>query len=134
MGAIMSANFSVTFRQVDSSYPYPNTIMEYLTDAGVEPRDYDMKVRPKKPFSWYSLMDTTNPKKKVQLPTTPGQSDKPAMVVAEVVEGPSTSTEPSSTVAAIHLPPSLVPITFLAIGSTSALKSVPMPAAPLSML
>jgi len=51
VGAVMSANMLVVSREADTSYPYPNTITEHLTDARVEPRDYDMKVRAKKPFS-----------------------------------------------------------------------------------
>lgn len=99
VGAVMSANISVIARQDDSSYPYPNTITEYLTDARVESRDYDIKVRPKKPFSWYSPIDANNPKRKGRSSTTTGQSDEPAMVVAEAVNVPSTSVEPSSSAA-----------------------------------
>ncbi|XP_070039899.1 uncharacterized protein [Nicotiana tomentosiformis] len=90
----MSANISVVAKKADTSYPYPNTITEYLTDVRVEPQDFDTKVQEKKPFSWYSLMDAHNPKKKGQPTTTIGQSDEPSVVAAETVDMPSTSTPP----------------------------------------
>lgn len=71
MGVVMAANITIIARQDDSSYPYPNTITEYLTDSRVEPKDYDMKVWSKKPFSWYCLIDTTDPKRKVHPPDEP---------------------------------------------------------------
>nr|XP_018633194.1 uncharacterized protein LOC108948496 isoform X1 [Nicotiana tomentosiformis] len=134
MGVMMSANISVIARQGDSSYPYPNTITEYLIDAMVKPRCYDTKVRPKKPFTWYSLMDANNPKKKVQPPTTASQSDEPATVDAEAVDVPSTSAEPSSSVAAMPMPSSTTLTIVPTTAPTSALKSVPMPTTPLYAL
>nr|XP_033508822.1 uncharacterized protein LOC117273736 [Nicotiana tomentosiformis] len=118
----------------ESSYPYPNTIIEYLTDVRVEPRDYDTKVWPKKPFSWHSLMDTNNPKRKGQPSTTTGQSDEPAAVVAEAVDVLYTSVEPSSSAAVMPPPSSTNPYAVPVTVSTSTLKSVPLPTAPLSML
>ncbi|XP_009631815.1 uncharacterized protein [Nicotiana tomentosiformis] len=130
----MSANISVISRQDDSSYPYPNTITKYLMDVRVEPRDYDTKVKPKKPFTWYSLMDANNPKKKVQPPTTAGQSDEPAMVAAEVVDVLSTSAEPSSSATTIPTPSSITPTAAPTTAPTSALKLVPVPPHLLSAL
>ncbi|XP_070044983.1 uncharacterized protein [Nicotiana tomentosiformis] len=101
---------------------------------GVEPKDYDSKVKPKKPFTWYLLMDVNNPKKKVQPPTTAGQSDEPAMVAAEAVDVPSTSADPSSSAAAMSPLSSIAPTAAPATASTSALKLVPMPSVPLSAL
>lgn len=134
VGVMMSANISVIARQDDSSYPYPNTIIEYLTDATVKPRYYGTKVRPKKPFTWYSLMDVNNPKKKVQPPTTAGQSDELATVDAEAFDVPSTLAEPSSSVVAMPLPSSTTPTVVPATVPTSTLKPVPMPITPLSAL
>ncbi|XP_070050864.1 uncharacterized protein [Nicotiana tomentosiformis] len=79
-------------------------------------------------------MDANNPKKKVQPPTTAGQSDEPAMVVAEAVDVPSTSAEPSSSAAAMPAPSSTAPTAVPATAPTSALKPVPMLSAPLSVL
>ncbi|XP_070031106.1 uncharacterized protein [Nicotiana tomentosiformis] len=130
----MSANISVIAGQDNSSYPYPNTITVYLTDVRVEPRDYDTKVRLKKPFTLYSLMDANNPNKKVQPPTTAGQSNEPATVSIEAVDVPSTSAEPSSSVVAMPQPSSTAPTVVPSITPTSALKPVPMPIASLFTL
>uniref|UniRef100_A0A1S3YYE0 Ubiquitin receptor RAD23c-like n=1 Tax=Nicotiana tabacum TaxID=4097 RepID=A0A1S3YYE0_TOBAC len=97
-------------------------------------RGYDTKVKLKKPFTWYSLMDANNPKKKVQPPTTTGQFNEPTMVVAEAVDVPSSSDEPFSSVAAMPPPSSTTPTAVPAIALTSAMKPVPMPIVPLSAL
>nr|XP_033510530.1 uncharacterized protein LOC117275330 [Nicotiana tomentosiformis] len=70
-------------------------------DRGVEPRNFDTKVRAKKPFTWYSLKDPTNPKKKGQLTTTVGQSDEPSVIAAESADMPSPPVVPSTNTAAM---------------------------------
>lgn len=130
--AVMSVNMSLVPRQGKISYPYPNTITEYLTDAGVEPRDFDTKVRVKKPFSRYSLMDSGNPKKKGQPSITVGQSDEPTGVAAKTVYMTSTSLDPSDSAAGMPPPLSLGPSA--SVPSTSVLKPVPMPAHLLSAM
>nr|XP_009630476.1 microtubule-associated protein RP/EB family member 1-like [Nicotiana tomentosiformis] len=134
VSAVMSANISVIARQDDSPHMYPNTIIEYLTDAKVDPRDNDTKVKPEKPFTWYSLMDASNPKKKVQPPTTTCQSDEPTVVAPETVDVPSTSAEPSSSATAMPTPLSTTSTATPASTPTSTLKPVPMPTHPLSAL
>lgn len=63
VGVMLSANITLVAQQTNTAYPHPNTITEYITDAKVEPRAYDTKLKSKKPFDWYSLMDLTNLKK-----------------------------------------------------------------------
>ncbi|XP_070035896.1 adhesin AWP1-like [Nicotiana tomentosiformis] len=96
VGAIMSANISVVVRKGESSYPYPNTLTEYITDSKVEPRSFDTKVRAKKPFLWYSLQGPGNPKFKGKATATIGQSDEPSVVVTHSAAEPSTTLMPST--------------------------------------
>lgn len=76
MGGVISANISLVAHQTNMAYPYPSTITEYFTNAKVEPRTFDIKVKSKKPFEWHSLMDLTNPKKSASPSTTTGQFDE----------------------------------------------------------
>ncbi|XP_070026112.1 uncharacterized protein [Nicotiana sylvestris] len=73
-----------------------------------------------------------NPKKKGQSTTTIGQSNELSVVAAETVDMPSTLAEPSASTTSMPPPPASGPPTALITGSTSALKPVPMPTAPLS--
>ncbi|XP_019236255.1 PREDICTED: putative protein TPRXL [Nicotiana attenuata] len=106
------------------------------TTTRVEPRDFDTKVKPKKPFDSCSLMDARNPKKKVQPPTTTRRSNEPEVVVSETVDVPSTSAQPSSSATAMPLPSSTAPPTAHAIApaTASALRPVSIPTSPLSTL
>ncbi|XP_070039276.1 uncharacterized protein [Nicotiana tomentosiformis] len=79
-------------------------------------------------------MDASNPKKKVQPPTTTGQSDEPTVVAPETVDVPSTSDAPSSSAAVMPSPSSTAPTTVPATTPTSSLKQVFMPTHPLSAL
>nr|XP_016445230.1 PREDICTED: transcription factor Sp2-like [Nicotiana tabacum] len=130
VGAVISSNISMIAWQDNSAYPYPNTIIDYLTDAKVETRDFDTKVKEKKPFDWYSMMDTSNPKKKVQPSITTCQSDEPTVVASEAADLPSTYVEPSTSSIAMPPPSSSAPTTT----SRVSLKPVPMPTVPLSTL
>nr|XP_009612896.1 uncharacterized protein LOC104106124 [Nicotiana tomentosiformis] len=70
---------SVVARQDDTSYPYPNTITEYFTDARVDPRDFDTK------------------------------SDETSVVAVEIADMPSTSVEPSTSATTMPPPSASVP-------------------------
>ncbi|XP_019253975.1 PREDICTED: uncharacterized protein LOC109232677 [Nicotiana attenuata] len=96
--------------------------------ASVEPRDYDTKVRPNKTSTWYSLIDASDPKKKVQPPTTIGQSDEPAVVAPETVDVLSISAEPFSSAAAMP------PLSSTATTTTPRVAQKPIPTAPLFAL
>jgi len=74
VGAIMSTNITLAVQKDERSYPYPNFLTEYFKDQKVEPRQYDTEVKAKKPFSWYHLQGSDNPKFKGKATTSAGQS------------------------------------------------------------
>lgn len=61
VGALMLANMTLVAQQENTSFPYPNTIMEYLTDAMVESRPLETKIKPTCPFDPYKLQDPRTP-------------------------------------------------------------------------
>lgn len=138
VGALMSAIIFLVVQQTNMTYPYSSTITKNLIYEKVETKPIDTKVKPKKPFQWYSLQDLTNPTKSA-LPSTPtGQPDEPTVVVSNTNEIPSTLDKPSTGAVAMPLPPSLAPSTSpsipLRIVPTLVLRLVPMPIGPLSAL
>ncbi|XP_070040513.1 uncharacterized protein [Nicotiana tomentosiformis] len=71
-----------------------------------------MKVKPKRPFSWYSLQGPDNPKSKGKSTTSTGQSEEPGIVatgsVPSTAEGSSASMPYPSSGPSTSIPP-LVP-------------------------
>ncbi|XP_070034940.1 flocculation protein FLO11-like [Nicotiana tomentosiformis] len=137
VGDLMSANIFLVAQQSNTSYPYPSTTTEYLTDAKVEPMTFDTKVKPTGPFEWYKLQDPRNPKRSAQPSTTTSHSDEQVVVVFGPSYIPSTSAE-TSTSASSTMPeppssaPSTTPFTASMVVPTPVPRSVPMPTGPLS--
>nr|XP_009625818.1 mucin-7-like [Nicotiana tomentosiformis] len=94
---------------------------------GVEPRDFNTKVRAKKPFSWYSF---TGGEKKGQPTTTAGQSDEPSMVAAKSADMPCTSAVPSTSAASMPPPPSTSVPPTSTLSVVAAQSSTPAPLIP----
>ena len=61
---VMSKVITKVVSEGDRSYPFPNFLTMYFEDQDVEKRKFDVKVKPKMPFSWYSLKGDDNPKGK----------------------------------------------------------------------
>lgn len=98
MGALMSANTTLVAQQENTSFSYPSTITEYLTNAKVESMPYDTKVKPTGSFDLYKLQDPRNPKSKMsnRPPTTTSQSDEHIIADVGSSDIPSSSAEPST--------------------------------------
>ncbi|XP_070022404.1 uncharacterized protein [Nicotiana sylvestris] len=80
----------------------------YSEDQEVEKRKFDIKVKPKMPFSWYSLKVEDNPKakeSKVKATTSTGQSKEPVEVVTSS-QPPTAIPEPTSR-PSISTPPNI---------------------------
>jgi len=61
---VMSRVIKRVVNEVYRSYPFPNFLTMYFEDQDGEKRKFDVKVKPKMPFSWYSLKGDDNPKTK----------------------------------------------------------------------
>ncbi|XP_075089086.1 uncharacterized protein LOC142170718 [Nicotiana tabacum] len=101
VGNMMSRIITIVGAEHDRNYTFPSFLTMYFRDLKMEKRPFDIKVKVKAPFSWYSMQGDDNPKSKnfkatVTSPT--GQSEEPLMVV--------TPADPASTSTAIPLGPS----------------------------
>ncbi|XP_070025777.1 uncharacterized protein [Nicotiana sylvestris] len=106
VGNVMSRVITRVVNEGDRSYPFPNFLIMYLEDQEVEKRKFDVKVKRKMPFSWYSLKGLDNPKakgSKGKATTSIGQYEEPVVVVTpslsptampDPASGPSTSLPP----------------------------------------
>lgn len=123
VGALLSANKSLVAQQENTSYPYPSTITEYLVDAKVKERPYNIKIKRIGPFDLYSLKDPKNPKNKKssKLPAITGQSEEHVVAAIGTSDIPFSSVYPSPCAIIVSTKDSTPP-------PAPGVRPVPMPA------
>ncbi|XP_019257855.1 PREDICTED: PERQ amino acid-rich with GYF domain-containing protein 2-like [Nicotiana attenuata] len=106
VGNVMSRIITIVGSEHDRNYPFPNFLTMYFRDLKFEKRPFDITVKAKAPFFWYSMHGDDNPKSKNFKGTTTastGQSEELVVVVApaqpaststDIPPGPSTSADP----------------------------------------